>query len=129
MKRIYAPIDNKNLMEDGLNEIIEDLYDAPDHYKGGHRHKIGFLQLKDNDDDVICEACVDVSWLFGDNAVEIKLLAFNENVNCLEETKQEVFKHYTRFFKGWEYEELQVECHEMRNDPPILRVKFYFVTD
>ena len=129
MKRIYAPIDNKNLMEDGLDEIIEDLYEAPDHYKGDHRHKVGFLQLKDNNGDLICEACVDVSWHFGDNAVEIQLLAFNEHVNYLEETKQEVFNYYTRFFKEWENEAnegLRVECHEMFNSTPTLRVSFYF---
>ena len=128
-KRIYCPIDNKNLLEDAFDEIIEDLYEAPDHYKGGHRHKVGFLQVKDNDGGLICEAYVDVSWCFGDNAVEIKLLAFNEHVNYLEETTKEVFKHYTRIFKGWENEEndgLRVECYEMRNSTPLLRVKFYY---
>lgn len=129
MERISAPIDNKNLMEDGLDEIIDDLYEAPDHNKGGHRHKVGFLQLNDSNGDLICEAYVDVSWRYGDNAVEIQLLAFNEHVNYLEETTQEVFNHYTRFFKGWENdanEGLRVECYEMRSSTPLLRVSFYF---
>lgn len=129
MKRIAAPIDNKNILEDGLDEIIEDLYEAPDHYKGGHRHKVGFLNLKDNNDDLICEAYVDVSWIFGDNTVKIEILAFNEYVNYLEETVREVFNHYTSFFKSWENdvnEGLQVEFNETYGSTPILSVRFYF---
>lgn len=131
-KQILCPIDNKNLLEDAFDEIIEDLFEAPDHYKGDHRHKIGTLQLKDGDGILICEACVDVSWRFGDNAVEIQILAFNEHVNDLEETKQAVFSYYARYFKEWENEAnegLRVEYGEMYNSVPTLRVWFYHAVE
>lgn len=126
MERIPAPIDNKNICEDGLDSILEDLYPAPDHYKDGERHKVGFLQIKDKNNDHIAEAYVDVQWRFADNSIHIKMLAYNDCVASCEDTRNEVYEYYTRFFKEWECpenEDLEVICIPTRDR---LVVSLYF---
>lgn len=123
MKKIYAPIDNKNLMEDPFeDDVFRDFYAAPDHRKNGKRHLVGSVKTENYD------AYVDVAWNYGDASITITLLAYNPFEN-LEDVRNEIFEHYKKEFKSWECEEnegLVVEFYQL-NDK--LNVIFYFVCE
>ncbi len=96
---IPAPIDNKNLMEDSFEEdIFEDFYAAPDHYRNGVRHLVGFLHLPDDGID----GYVSAKWNFGDSSITIALLAYpnQEDVNQICDV---IFSFYIKVFKEMEY--------------------------
>lgn len=127
MERISAPIDNKNLMEDGFtDDVFRDFYHATDHYKNHVRHLVGTINLADYDKELIgMEAYVDVKWNFGNSHITITLLAYNPCEN-LHDVKQAVFDHYRNVFKEWECDEnegLVVDFYQL-NDK--LNVIFYY---
>lgn len=131
MEKIAAPIDNKNLCEDGFeDDVFRDFSFAPDHRNGkGVRHLIGTVNLADYDKELLgLEAIVDVKWNWGDSFITITLLAYNPTEN-LHEVRDELFKHYRQVFKAWECEdnpELVVEFYELGDK---LNVIFYFESE
>lgn len=121
MKRICAPIDNKNILEDPFeDEVFRDFYWAPDHRKKNARHLIGSVKTENYD------AIVEVKWRFGDAAIEITIVAI-QPAEDYELVRDEVFDHYEKIFKSWECEEnenLRVETQRVLGF--LLRVGFYF---
>lgn len=77
MKKIAAPIDNKNLMDDPFEDEVfcDGFMHSYDHRDGkGTRHLIGTKDVVE--DGVVNETgLVDVCWKWGDNCVHITLLA------------------------------------------------------
>lgn len=132
MAKCDAPIDNKNLMEDALeDDVFADLYQAYDHLSASRtRHLVGTKQVKE--DGIVMESgIVDVRWKWGDNCVHITLLAVSgcANSNDWEDTRRHIFDDYRNTFKGWECPEnegLRVEFYELKDQ---LNVMFYFETD
>ena len=128
MERFDAPIDNKNLMEDGFEDDVFREFDfAPDHRNGkGVRHLVGRVCLGDYDKELLgLDAIVDVKWNWGDSHITITLLAYNQTEN-LNEVRDEVFKHYRKVFKEWENEsneDLRVDFYQLGDK---LNVIFYF---
>ena len=124
MERIFAPIDNKNLMEDPIvDDVFRDFYWAPDHRRGKSRHLVGTVRT-DNYDTL-----VEAKWRFGDAAIEITIIGMqpSEDYECV---RDEVFAHYERIFKSWQCEDnegLIVETSRWLGF--ILRVSFYFECD
>lgn len=128
MEKIAAPIDNKNLCEDGFeDEVFGDFDVARDHRKNGVRHLIGRKTVYE--DGIACESgLVDVRWKYGDNSVTITLLAV-PGTEDWEDSRRRIFDDYKREFKAWECEDnpdLVVEFYEL-NDK--LNVIFYFECD
>lgn len=127
MKRIAAPIDNKNLMEDPFeDEVFEDFYAAYDHRDGSRtRHLIGYKAVKD-EHGIECEsALVDVRWKYGDNCVTITVIAVPRTEDW-KYTRDAVLADYRKMFKAWECEDnpdLVVEFYQLGN---MLNVIFYF---
>lgn len=121
MKKIYAPIDNKNLMEDGFeDEVFRDFYWAPDHRTGSkRRHLIGIVKTENYD------AMVDVKWSFGGNSVDIQVVGLQptEDKDLVE---QEVFDYYEQVFKAWECEDNEGLLVRTKRVLGILTVSFYF---
>lgn len=130
MEKIPAPIDNKNLMEDGfVDDVFRDFYYATDHRKNSVRHLLGTINLGDNDKELLgMEAYVDVKWKFGDASITITLLAYNP-CESLDDIRDAVFNHYRSVFKAWECDEnpdLVVDFYQL-NDK--LNVIFYFYVE
>lgn len=128
MERFDAPIDNKNLCEDGFeDDVFREFSYAPDHRNGkGVRHLVGTVCLGDYDKELLgLDAIVDVKWHWGDSHITITLLAYNQTEN-LDEVRTEVFKHYRQVFKAWECEDnpdLKVDFYQLGDK---LNVIFYF---
>ena len=127
MKRIPAPIDNKNLLEDTFeDEMFGGFYQAYDHRDGSStRHLIGHQLLKDERGYLKADAIVDAKWKYGDNCVHITMLAV-ENTDDFELVRDAIFATYRKEFKAWECEDnpnLIVEFYELKN---CLNVIFYF---
>ena len=130
MKKIYAPIDNKNLMEDPFeDEVFRDFYAARYHRKNGQRHLIGMVSVPD-ERGVPCEsAIVDAEWVFGAHQVSIKVLAV-PGTEDFEDACNQVLDYYTTTFKAWECDDnpgLRVRCSRMGME--CLFVSFYFETE
>ena len=125
MEKIYAPIDNKNLMEDAFeDDVFQDFYAAPDHRKNNLRHLIGSVKTENYD------AIVDVWWYYADHAISIQLLGYPPQED-LNDVREEVMTHYERVFKAWQCDDnpgLVVKTMRM-TDPNILMVSFYFECD
>lgn len=130
MKKIAAPIDNKNLCEDPFEDEVfgDGFMQAYDHRDGSRtRHLIGTKDVVE--DGVVNETgLVDVRWKWGDNCVHITLLAVSgcSDTNDWEYTRRHIFDDYRRIFKEWECPEnegLRVEFYELKNQ---LNVMFYF---
>lgn len=123
MERIYAPIDNKNLMEDSFeDDVFRDFYWAPMHRTSTLRHLVGMVKTENYD------AMVDVKWSFGEHQIDIQVIGIQPSEN-IDEVRREVFDHYERTFKAWQCEDnpgLVVETHEVLS---ILTVSFYFEVD
>lgn len=120
MERIYAPIDNKNLMEDGFeDDVFQDFYYAPNHRWNNIRHLVGSVKTENYD------ALVDVQWSFGSHSIDIQLLAYQPSENK-DDVEQEVFDHYERVFKAWECEDNPDLVVKTRRINGILTVSFYF---
>ena len=130
MEKIPAPIDNKNLCEDGLEDVVfrDGFMEAYDHRDGSRtRHLVGKKDVIE-DGIVVESGIVDVRWNWGDNCVHITLLAISgcANTNDWEEYRKNIFDDYRRIFKEWEHpanEDLRVEFYELKNQ---LNVIFYF---
>lgn len=99
MEKIYAPIDNKNLMEDPFeDEVFRDFYAAWDHRnRNGVRHLFGHCE----DDEQMYDAIVEVKWHYGDAAITITVLAV-PGTEDYDEVRDNIFAHYERVFKEWE---------------------------
>lgn len=129
MEKIAAPIDNKNLLEDPFeDEVFGDFYAAPDHRRTPRtRHLIGRRKVLNEDGfDCDADALVDAFWKYGDNCVDITLLAVPRKEDDWEYTRREIFDSYKREFKAWECEDnpgLVVEFKEIQNT---LYVLFYY---
>ena len=121
-KLIPAPIDNKNLMEDPLeDEIFADFLDARDHHVSDQRHKVGFIRIPDE-----AEAYVDVTWNYGSYRLYIRLLAANPCMADFISTRDIIFKHYSDLFTSWQCDDnpgLVVNCATVAS---VLIVTFYF---
>ncbi len=126
---IIAPIDNKNLMEDPFeDEVFGNFYAAPDHRTGGkRRHLIGHFK----DDNWMdkgwnnYEAYVDVKWNYGDNSVDISVIAVPPQ-NDYDDTVAFVFDHYKKLFKSWECKDNPGLVVKTKKVLGILTVSFYF---
>jgi len=102
MKKYFATIDNKNLLEDGFeDDLFRDFYPATDHRKGNVRHLIGMVEVKE-DKIPICDAFVDVKWHFGDAAITITMLGCNPFCDEKEVQFDELCKFYESKFKEME---------------------------
>lgn len=124
MEKIYAPIDNKNLMEDPFeDEVFRDFYAAPDHRTGSkRRHLIGSVETENYD------AIVDVKWFYGGHSIDIQVIAIQPTED-IEDVRREVFDHYEKIFKAWQCEDNEGLVVETKCVLGILTVSFYFVTD
>ena len=101
-KKMYAPIDNKNLLEDGFeDDLFVDLMPAVNHRKNNVRHLIGHKQIT-MDKSLVCDAIVEAKWHFGDAAITIKMLACCPFCDDEEEQWDVLFKDYERKFKEME---------------------------
>lgn len=102
MKKYYATIDNKNLLEDGFeDDLFRDFYPATDHRKNNVRHLVGNVEVKE-DKTPICDAYVDVIWHFGDAAITITMLGCNPFCDEVDVQFEELCKFYESKFKEWE---------------------------
>ena len=121
MEKIFAPIDNKNLMEDGFeDDVFEDFYWGPDHRMGSkRRHMIGCVKTENYD------AIVAVNWCFGDNAIDIQVIGIQPSEN-IDDVRNEVFDHYEQVFKAWQCEDNEGLVVETKRVLGILTVSFYF---
>lgn len=121
MALIYAPIDNKNLIEDSFeDDVFRDFYWAPDHRAGGRRrHMIGSVKTENYD------AMVDVKWCWGDAAIDIQVIAIQPTED-IDYVREEVFDYYERIFKSWECEENEGLVIKFKRVLGILTVSFYF---
>lgn len=125
-KLVPAPIDNKNLLEDPFeDDVFGNFYAAYDHRDGSRsRHLIGNLKI--NTDDLYIDAIIDVSWIYGENIICIKMLACPPTED-FDEMLKDVRKYYEQIFKGWENpdnENLKVKFVEGLRDR--LGVGFFF---
>lgn len=126
MERIPAPIDNKNLMEDPLDDgVFENFYQAPDHMTWMRRHLIGHEEVKDASGELVGDAYVDVKWTYGGNSVDIQVIATpaKEDYGYLRNL---VFDNYEKIFKEWQCEENPGLVVETKRVLDILTVSFYF---
>ncbi len=100
MKKYFATIDNKNLLEDGFeDELFGDLMPATDHRKNNNvRHLIGSKQIKE-DKSLVCDAIVEAKWNFGDAAITITMLACNPFCDNEADQRDTLFKYYESKFK------------------------------
>lgn len=125
---IPAPIDNKNLCEDGFeDEVFRDFYQASDHRKGTNkRHLIGALHVDSYETNgLYIDGFVDVKWQWGDNTICIELIACPASEDFLS-MREDFAKHYTNVFKGWENPDnpyLVVKTFQKENK---LYVSFFF---
>ena len=122
MERIYAPIDNKNLMEDAFeDDVFNGFYAAPEHRKHNLRHLVGGVKTENYD------AIVDAWWNFGDNMLSIRLLGYMPQ-EYVKDVRGEIFDHYEQLFKAWQCDENPgLVVGTMRiPDKNILVVSFYF---
>lgn len=121
--RCEAPIDNKNLMEDGFeDDVFRDFYWAPEHRTSKRRHLVGVVDTENYG------AMVDVKWSWGEHQIDIQVIGIQPSED-IDEVRREVFDHYERTFKAWQCEDnpgLVVETKEVLG---ILTVSFYFETD
>ena len=124
MEKIYAPIDNKNLTEDGLeDDVFRDFYWAPDHRTGSkRRHLIGSVKTENYD------AMVDVKWFYGDHSIDIQVIAIQPSED-IDEVRSEVFDHYEQTFKAWQCEDNEGLVVETKRVLGILNVSFHFKMD
>ena len=116
MEKIYAPIDNKNLTEDGLeDDVFRDFYWAPDHRTGSkRRHLIGSVKTENYD------AMVDVKWFYGDHSIDIQVIAIQPSED-IDEVRSE--------FKAWQCEDNEGLVVETKRVLGILNVSFHFKMD
>ena len=121
MKRIYAPIDNKNLMEDSFEDaVFSGFYWAPDHRtRSNRRHLIGSVKTENYD------AMVDVKWCWGDHSIEIRVIAIQPTEDA-DEVRREVFDHYEQLFKSWQCEDNENLVVDSYSILDILTVSFYY---
>lgn len=121
MEKIYAPIDNKNLMEDPFeDEVFQDFYWAPDHTPWSkRRHLIGSVKTENYD------AMVDVRWCWGDHSIAIQVIAIQPTED-IDEVRREVFNYYEQLFKSWQCEDNESLVVETKIVLGILIVSFYF---
>lgn len=121
MEKIYAPIDNKNLMEDAFEDnVFQNFYWAPDHRTGGkRRHLIGQVKTENYD------ALTDVKWCWGEHTIDIQVIGFQptEDIN---DVRREVFDHYEQVFKALQCEDNTGLVVETKRVLGILTVSFYF---
>lgn len=100
-----CPIDNKNIMEDALedsSELFEGFMAAKDHRKNGDRHLVGCTEVYDEEfpNCVDYTAYTDVKWEYAGHMVTIKVLAISA-CEDFEEVRDEIFKHYKEIFSSW----------------------------
>lgn len=121
IEKIYAPIDNKNLMEDSFeDEVFRDFYWALDHRTGSKcRHLIGSVKTENYD------AMVDVRWCWGDHSIDIQVLAIQPTED-IDAVRREVFNYYEQLFKSWQCEDNESLVVETKIVLGILTVSFYF---
>lgn len=121
MEKIYAPIDNKNLMEDPFeDEVFRDFYWAPDHRTGSkRRHLIGSVKTENYD------AMVDVRWCWGDHSIDIQVIAIQPTED-IDEVRREVFNYYEQLFRSWQCQDNESLVVETKSVLGILTVSFYF---
>lgn len=129
MAKIYAPIDNKNLLEDPFeDEVFKDFYAAPDHrvMGGKRRHLIGRKTVTDKYGMYYGDGIVDVKWCYGDHSIDIQVLAV-PGTEDYETVRDAIFDDYEREFKSWMCEDNPGLLVETKRVLGILTVSFYFV--
>ena len=121
MEKIYAPIDNKNLMEDPFeDEVFRDFYWAPDHRDGSKcRHLIGSVKTENYD------AIVEARWYWGAHSIGIKVIGLQPSED-VDDVRKEVFDYYEQVFKSWQCEDNEGLIVETSRALGVLTVSFYF---
>lgn len=135
MKKIPAPFDGKNLIDDDLrDDVFQTCYWAAD-MKGGKSHMIGPVSVDEYEDKgIYLDAIVDAQWNDASNTIRIELLA----CPCHEDffsMRENFFRYYERLFKEWEQGliENSIEpdsaCVDFRRDGNVLYVSFWWVQE
>jgi len=121
MTKIYAPIDNKNLMEGPFeDDVFRDFYWAPDHGTGSkRRHLVGMVKTEN------CDAIVDVRWCWGEHQIDIQVIGM-QPAEDIDEVRREVFAHYEQTFRAWQCDDNPGLVVETKQVLGILTVSFYF---
>lgn len=127
-KKIYAPIDNKNLMEDAFeDDVFRDFYPAPEHRAYKRRHLVGLKQVKDEYGHYTGEdGYVDVKWNYGDHSIDIQVLAASPHGGDYETVRDAIFTAYEQEFRQWQCPENEGLVVETKRVLGILTVSFYF---
>lgn len=119
MEKIPANIDNKNIMEDALDEEVFKGFYIGNEGGSCRRHVIG------NVDTENYSAIVEAKWNFGENTIDIQLVGTKPGDEP-DEVRREVFEHYERTFKAWECEDNPALIVETSQVLGILTIWFYF---
>jgi len=120
MEKIFAPIDNKNIMEDAFeDDVFQGFYWASEHRASKRRHLIGNVQTENYD------AMVDVKWAWGEHSIDIQVLG-TRPAEDIDEVRREVFELYEHTFKAWECEDNPALIVETSQVLGILTIWFYF---
>lgn len=124
MEKIYAPIDNKNLMEDAFeDDVFANFYWAPEHRTGSkRRHMVGMVKTENYD------AMVDVKWCWGEHSIDIQVIGI-QPAEDIDEVRREVFYHYEQLFKAWQCDDNPDLVVETKRVLGILTVSFYFYVE
>lgn len=119
MMKMVAPIDDRNILEDPIeDEVFRDFYVEPYHKKSRWRNVIGTVKTENYD------AIVAAAWEFGDNEIQVNVVGYQPTED-IDEVRKEVYDHYEQVFKSWQCEDnpcLVVETERTY----LLSVKFYY---
>ena len=135
MKKIPAPFDGKNLIDDDLrDDVFQTCYWAAD-MKGSKSHMIGPVSVDEYEDNgIYLDAIVDAQWNDVSNTIRIELLA----CPCHEDffsMRENFFRYYERLFKEWEQGLIENSidpdsaCVDFRRDGNVLYVSFWWVQE
>ena len=119
MEKIPAPIDNKNIMEDAIDdEVFRGFYLGNE---GGfrRRHMIGTVDTESY------SAIVEAKWKFGENSIDIKLVGTKPGDEP-DDVRREVFELYEHMFKAWQCEDNPSLIVETSQALGTLTIWFYF---
>jgi len=99
MKRIPAPFDGKNLIDDSLrDEVFQGCYECAD-MKGRKSHMTG--PVKVDCDNLYLDCIVDAQWSESSNTIRIELKACPA-VTDFFSMRDDFFRYYEGIFRDWE---------------------------
>ena len=129
-KKVPAPFDGKNLVDDSLRDnIFSDCFWAAD-MKGAKSHMIGCVGA--DTDDVYFDGIVDAQWSEDSNTLRIELVA----CPCPDDffsMREDFFRYYESLFKEWEQGMIEnciapdSACVDFTRDGNVLYVSFWWL--